>query len=182
MAANNVSGATLRQLPLAEQHRNLGARFAPFAGWEMPVQYSGIVEEHHAVREGAGVFDVSHMGRLYVSGAKADRALRRAVTYNVEALEEGEAHYALMCTEDGGILDDLLVYRLASERYLVVNNAANASLGRERIASVLEPGVELDDRQQSTVMLALQGPRAITILSRVIDAEPPARRHCVEVD
>ncbi|MCH8026007.1 MAG: glycine cleavage system aminomethyltransferase GcvT [Chloroflexi bacterium] len=174
--------STLRQLPLAERHRALGARFAPFAGWEMPVQYSGIVEEHHAVRERAGVFDVSHMGRLYVSGPQAGRALRHAVTYNVEALEEGEAHYALMCNEDGGILDDLFVYRLTSGRYLVVNNAANASVGRERIASALQPGVDLEDRQESTVMLALQGPQAITILSRVIDAEPPARRRCVEVD
>ena len=177
-----MSGDTLHQLPLAERHRELGARFAPFAGWAMPVQYSGIVKEHHAVRERAGVFDVSHMGRLFVSGAQAGRALRRAVTYNVEALEEGEAHYALMCNEDGGILDDLFVYRLASERYLVVNNAANASLGRERIASALEPGVELADNQQSTVMLALQGPAALDALSRVIDAEPPARRRCVEVD
>ncbi len=182
MAADNVSGDTLRRLPLAERHRALGARFAPFAGWAMPVQYSGIVEEHRAVRERAGVFDVSHMGRLYVSGARAGQALRRAVTYNVQALEDGEAHYALMCNEDGGILDDLFVYRLASERYLVVNNAANASLGRERIASVLEPAVELADRQESTVMLALQGPAAIDTLSRVIDAEPPARRRCVEVD
>ena len=177
-----MSGDTLRQLPLAERHRELGARFAPFAGWAMPVQYSGIVKEHHAVRERAGVFDVSHMGRLFVSGAQAAQALRRAVTYNIEALEEGEAHYALMCNEDGGILDDLFVYRFAPERYLVVNNAANASLGRERIASVLEPGVELEDRQESTVMLALQGPQAIAILSRVIDGEPPARRRCVEVD
>ncbi len=179
---SRTAGDTLRQLPLAERHRQFGARFSPFAGWEMPVQYSGIVEEHHAVRDGVGVFDVSHMGRLYVTGPNAGRALRRAVTYNVEALEEGEAHYALMCNEEGGILDDLFVYRLASERYLVVNNAANAEVGRERIASALEPGVELEDRQDSTVMLALQGPEAFTALSRVIDADPPARRRCVEVN
>ena len=85
-----MSGDTLRQLPLAEQHRSLGARFAPFAGWEMPVQYSGIVEEHHAVRERAGIFDVSHMGRLYVSGAKAGQALRRAVDARIPLITDAE--------------------------------------------------------------------------------------------
>lgn len=186
-----MTTAALRQLPLAEQHRALGARFAPFAGWEMPIQYTGIVEEHKAVRERAGVFDVSHMGRLFVVGSDAGRVLRRAVTYKVDQLAEGDAHYALMCSDDGGILDDVFVYRLDDVRFLVVNNAANADLGRERIAAFVEPGmdVELLDRQSSTVMLALQGPDAPAFLSRVTGPEVPSfpwkdlpRRKCTELE
>jgi aminomethyltransferase len=179
--------AALRQLALADQHRALGARFAPFAGWEMPVQYAGIVEEHRAVRERAGVFDVSHMGRVFVVGKDAGRLLRHAVTYKVGQLAEGDAHYALMCNDSGGILDDVFVYRLDDERFLVVNNASNADLGRERIASVLEPGAdaELLDRQASTTMLALQGPQAVDTLGRVLGPAAPVdlpKRRCVELE
>ncbi len=182
-----MTTAALRQLPLAEQHRALGARFAPFAGWEMPIQYTGIVEEHKAVRERAGVFDVSHMGRVFVVGNDAARLLRRAVTYKVDQFAEGEAHYALMCNEAGGILDDVFVYRLDEQRFLAVNNAANAELGRDRIASVLEPGAgaELLDRTSSTTMLALQGPAAPAYLSHVIGPEVPKslpKRRCTELE
>lgn len=179
-----MTTTALRQLPLAEQHKALGARFAPFAGWEMPVQYAGIVEEHHAVRERAGVFDVSHMGRLFVVGDDAARVVRRAVTYKVDQLAEGEAHYAFMCADDGGILDDVFVYRLDPVRLLVVNNASNAELGRERIASCIEPGMdaELLDRQTTTVMLALQGPEAPAYFSRVVGPEMPQRRKCIEME
>ncbi len=183
-----MTTASLRQLPLAGQHRALGARFAPFAGWEMPVQYAGIVDEHRAVRERAGVFDVSHMGRLFVVGRDAGGLLRRALTYKVDQLAEGEAHYALLCADDGGIQDDVFVYRLgpAEVGFLVVNNAANVDLGRERIASFVRAGeeVELQDRQASTTMLALQGPQAVELLTRVIGGELPLqlrRRHCAEI-
>jgi len=179
-----MTTAALRRLPLADRHRALGARFAPFAGWEMPVQYTGIVEEHHAVRERAGVFDVSHMGRLFVAGRDAGRLIRRAVTYKVDQLAEGEAHYAFMCADDGGILDDVFVYRLDAVRFLVVNNAANVDMGRERIASFVEPGMdaELLDRQSATVMLALQGPEAPAFYSRVVGPELPERRECLEME
>jgi aminomethyltransferase len=175
----------LRQLPLIEQHRAFGARFAPFAGWEMPVQYTGIIEEHMAVRERAGCFDVSHMGRLFVVGADAGRLIRRAVTYKVDQLGEGDAHYALMCTDNGGIIDDVFVYRIDGVRYLVVNNASNAVAGREHIERFVEPGmdVELLDRQSTTVMLALQGPGAAAFLARVIGGEVPnslPKRTCIE--
>jgi aminomethyltransferase len=179
-----VTAAGLRQLPLAAAHRTLGARFAPFAGWEMPVQYAGIVEEHRAVRGRAGVFDVSHMGRLYVSGPDAARLLRRALTYKVDQLAPGDAQYALMCADDGGILDDVFVYRIEPARFLVVNNAANVDVGRERVASFLDAGMDarLDDRQAETVMLALQGPEATAILDRVAGgvAGSVPRRHCAE--
>ncbi|MCH7811783.1 MAG: glycine cleavage system aminomethyltransferase GcvT [Chloroflexi bacterium] len=177
----------LRKLLLADQHRELGARFAPFSGWEMPLQYAGIVEEHRAVRERAGIFDVSHMGRLFVVGNDAGKLLRRALTYKVDQLAEGEAHYALLCADDGGILDDVFVYRIDAVRYLVVNNAANVDIGRERIASFVERGddVELLDRQDRTVMLALQGPGAPGFLARVLgpDALPSLpRRRCTELE
>ncbi|MEX2159077.1 MAG: glycine cleavage system aminomethyltransferase GcvT [Dehalococcoidia bacterium] len=182
-----MTTAALRQLPLADAHRALGARFAPFAGWEMPVQYAGIVEEHNAVRQRAGVFDVSHMGRLYVTGRDAGRLLRRAHTYKIDEIAEGEAHYALLCDENGGILDDVFIYRLEAERFLVVNNAANAEVGRERITLFREDGMDaqIDDRQAETVMLAVQGPDAPEIVSRVVgtdlrDGLP--RRRCMEID
>jgi aminomethyltransferase len=182
-----MTAGVLRQLPLIEQHRAFGGRFAPFAGWEMPIQYTGIVEEHKAVRERAGVFDVSHMGRAFVVGTDAARLLRRAVTYKVDQLAEGEAHYALMCDAAGGIEDDVFVYRLDDQRFLVVNNAANADLGRDRIAAALEPGAdaELLDRTSSTIMLALQGPDAPAFLGRVIGAEVPntlPKRRCTELE
>ncbi len=181
-----MTTTALRQLPLAGQHRALGARFAPFAGWEMPVQYSGIVEEHRTVRERAGVFDVSHMGRIYVVGSDAGRLLRRALTYKVDQLAEGEAHYALLCDDEGGILDDVFVYRLDAVRFLIVNNASNAELGRDRLASFIEPGmdVELLERTDSTVMLAVQGPEAADYLGPLLDAdilESLRRRRCVEL-
>ena len=182
-----MTAETLRQLPLVEQHRAFGARFAPFAGWEMPIQYTGIVEEHKAVRERAGVFDVSHMGRVFVVGTDAARLLRRAVTYKVDHLAEGEAHYVLMCDASDGIEDDVFVYRLDGQRFLVVNNASNADLGRDRIAAALEAGAdaELLDRTASTVMLALQGPASPAFLGRVIGAEVPntlPKRRCTEVE
>ncbi len=182
-----MTTAALRQLPLADQHRALGARFASFAGWEMPVQYAGIVDEHRAVRERAGVFDVSHMGRLFVVGNDAGRLLRRALTYKVDGLAEGDAHYALLCAEDGGILDDVFVYRLDQPRFLVVNNASNADLGRERVSSFIEPGtdVELLDRQASTTMLALQGPQSPDALARTLGPAAPVdlpKRRCVELE
>ncbi len=178
-----------RSLALSSLHRELGARFAPFAGWKMPVQYAGIFEEHKAVREHAGVFDVSHMGRLYVTGAGAAAAIRRAVTYKVDQLPVGEAHYALLCDDSGGILDDLFVYRLGDERFLVVNNAANVDVGRNRIEATLgteaSADVSIRDRQTNTVMLALQGPEARRLLAGILGSDEilalKARR-CGEFD
>ncbi len=151
----------------------------------MPVQYTGIIDEHKAVRSRAGVFDVSHMGRLYVTGPGSASALRSVLTYKVDQLAPGEAHYALLCDEDGSVLDDLFVYRIEDERFLVVNNAANASVGRERIEAALGSDASLDDRQTTTVMLALQGPDARETLAailgsrEVLDLKP---RRCGEFE
>ena len=177
--------ATLRKTSLYDLHERQGARIVPFAGWAMPVQYRGIVEEHRAVRERAGVFDVSHMGRLFVVGADAGRFLRKALTFDVTSLPEGRGHYTLLCNEDGGISDDPYVYRLDEQRFLVVGNAVNADRDRDRIEAQLAPGmdVELLDRQEQTVMLAVQGPTASGHLARIIGPEVAAleKRACTEL-
>ncbi len=110
MSDTHVS--TLRKTPLFDLHERQGGRIVEFGGWAMPVQYRGIVEEHHAVRRRAGVFDVSHMGRLFVVGRDAVQLLRRALTYDVSTLAEGRGHYTLLCNEQGGIIDDPYLYRL----------------------------------------------------------------------
>ena len=157
----------------------------PFAGWAMPVQYRGIVDEHRAVRERCGLFDVSHMGRLFVVGSDAARLLRRAVTYNVAKLREGRGHYTLLCNENGGIIDDPYVYRLDEQRFLFVGNASNAEHDTAQVRSLIEAGmdVELLDRQEQTVMLAVQGPAAEGHVARAIGAEVAAleKRRCTEL-
>ena len=176
---------TLRKTALFDLHQAGGARIVPFAGWAMPVQYRGIVDEHNAVRERAGIFDVSHMGRLFVVGADAARLVRTAVTYDVTKLPEGRGHYTLMCNLEGGIIDDPYVYRLDEQRFLVVGNASNADRDRDRIQSLVEPGTgaELLDRQEQTVMLAVQGPAAEGYVARVIGPEVAAmeKRACTEL-
>src|SRR6185295_1857541 len=117
-----------RLTPLVEIHRGLGARLIEFGGWLMPVQYRGILEEHRAVRERAGLFDLSHMGELFVEGTGAGDALAGALVSDPRGLAVGRAQYSMICAVDGGIIDDLIVYRLGSERFLVVANAGNAGV------------------------------------------------------
>src|SRR3954465_15265936 len=116
---------TLKRTPLYDRHVAAGAKLVPFAGWEMPVQYAGIREEHVAVRTGAGVFDVSHMGESETSGPQALAFLQRILSNDVAKIAPGGAQYSVLCREDGGVLDDLFTYRLAGDRYLTVTNAAN---------------------------------------------------------
>jgi aminomethyltransferase len=177
----------LRKSPLDDIHQQMGARMIPFAGWSMPLQFRGIIEEHWAVREKVGVFDISHMGRLFISGADAAALLRRALTFSIDRLEDGRGHYALLCQEDGGIIDDVFVFRLEERRYLLVGNAANADHDREHVARLVEPqtAVRLDDRQVQTVMLAVQGPLARERLPEVLGRELIERlsRHaCTEFE
>jgi aminomethyltransferase len=176
---------SLRLSPLDEQHRALRARMVPFAGWSMPLQFVGIIEEHRAVRSRVGLFDVSHMGRLYVSGGDAADLLSRAGTYDVRRLEPGRGHYSLLCQEDGGILDDFFIYRLAADRFLVVGNSVNADRDREQIRGLLAAGMDatIEDRQESTVMVALQGPLAVESLARLVGdetAQAVPKRRCTE--
>ena len=178
---------SLRRSPLDEQHRALQARLVPFAGWSMPLQFAGIIEEHRAVRNHVGIFDVSHMGRLYVSGSGAADLLSHSLTYDARRLEPDQGHYSLLCREDGGILDDPYLYRLAPERFLVVGNSVNADRDRAQIRGLLTPKIDatMEDRQESTVMLALQGPQSVEVLAAVVDlevAQELPRRRCTETE
>jgi aminomethyltransferase len=177
----------LRKGPLDDIHRRMGARMIPFAGWSMPLQFRGIIEEHWAVREKVGVFDISHMGRLFISGPDAAALLRRALTFSIDRLEDGRGHYALLCREDGGIIDDIFVFRLEEGRHLLVGNAANADRDRDHVAGLVEPGmtVRLEDRQMQTVMIAVQGPvaraRVAEVLGRGLIERLP-RHACTEFE
>lgn len=135
-----------------------------FGGWDLPQQYSSIRDEHLAVRTMAGVFDLSHMGRLDVRGAGAADYLQRLLTNDVQAVAPGRAQYTLLCREDGGILDDLVIYRRAADDFLVVVNASNRVKDVEWMRSHLSPGVVLDDRTHDLSLIALQGPRAEELL------------------
>jgi aminomethyltransferase len=152
--------------PLADRHRALGARIVEFGGWLMPLQYAGILEEHRAVRSTAGLFDLSHMGELYVEGPEAAAALGYALTTEPAGLKVGRAHYSMICFPEGGILDDLIVYRLGEERFMVVANASNASAVSDALAErLVGRRVVLDDRSLATALVAIQGPVAAAILA-----------------
>jgi aminomethyltransferase len=168
---------TLRRTPLFERHQAAGARLVPFAGWEMPVQYQGIREEHVAVRTGAGVFDVSHMGEIETRGPGAQAFLQRVLSNDVDKLAVGGAQYSVLCREDGGILDDLFTYRLSDEHYLTVTNASNheKDLAWFRKQAASARGVEITDALESWAMLAVQGPQARAILDGLTPDELPAR-------
>jgi aminomethyltransferase len=161
----------LRRTPLYEEHESLGARLVPFAGWEMPVQYEGIGEEHAAVRTDAGLFDVSHMGEVVFRGPDAERAVQRLVTRDVSRLEVGQAGYAAVCLPDGGTVDDVLVYR-RPEDFLVVVNASNREGDVAHFREHTEDlDVEVADESDGWALIALQGPRAVEILSPLTDAD-----------
>ena len=171
-----AAGPELRRTPLYDCHRELGARMVGFAGWEMPVQYAGVIEEHRAVRGAAGLFDVSHMGEVRVRGAGAARLLQQLTPNDVAQLAPGRAHYSGLLTERGTYVDDLLIYRLADDDFLVVVNASNAARDfawmRERAAALAGSGVPLEPHEPCTIadesdryaLLALQGPQALAIL------------------
>ena len=154
----------------------------PFAGWEMPVQYTGVIEEHNAVRQGAGMFDVSHMGRFEVHGTEAGRFLRYITTWDMTRLGPGEGHYAAACNEAGGILDDVYVFCLEPERWLIVVNASNAPKMKtwmERQIAAFD--ARLVDRHHSTAMIAVQGPEAIDRMDgEFVRSIKP--RQCAETD
>ncbi|HZM72275.1 MAG TPA: glycine cleavage system aminomethyltransferase GcvT [Candidatus Polarisedimenticolia bacterium] len=170
--------ADLQQTALNAVHRHLGARLVPFAGWEMPVQYSGILDEHRAVRERAGLFDLSHMGELFVEGADAGAMLNAALVSDPASLKVGRAQYSMICGPDGGILDDLIVYRLAVDRFLVVANASNAAVVSDALAERIGSfKAVLDDRSLDTSLVAVQGPEAAAILARVTDVDLAALRY-----
>ena len=174
---------TLRRTPLFDRHKALGAKLVPFAGWEMPVQYTGIREEHQAVRTGVGVFDVSHMGEIETRGRNAAGLLQRLVSNDVRRIPEGGAQYSVLCRDDGGILDDLFTYRLADEHFLTVTNAANHEPDFrwfEQHASEFDADVH--DCASYYAMLAVQGPEAPALVRALSDGRLPARFHCCQRD
>ena len=171
-----ASSTALRQTPLHDRHVAAGARLVGFAGWEMPVHYEGVRSEHLAVRSGAGMFDVSHMGQVRTTGPDARRYLQRVLSNDVERLAVGGAQYSLLCREDGGILDDLFTYRLAEERFLTVTNAANHSSDFEWLRGQAEGlDVEVSDVAAEHAMLAVQGPRAREAVAALTAEQLPAR-------
>ncbi|GMK40003.1 aminomethyltransferase [Paenibacillus sp. CCS19] len=140
-------------------------RCIDFAGWELPVQFAGIVKEHEAVRHAAGLFDVSHMGRLIVTGIFAEAFLQHLTTNDVTQLKDGRAQYSLLCSPIGGIIDDLLVYRLSADQYMLVVNAANTATDLEWLREHLIGDVTIEDHTETTALIALQGPDAEVILA-----------------
>ena len=167
------SSQTLKRTPLFDRHVDAGAKLVPFAGWEMPVQYAGIREEHLAVRGACGIFDVSHMGEIETSGPQAAERLQRLLSNDVEALQIGGAQYSVLCREDGGVLDDLFTYRLGPERFVTVTNAANHDKDLAWFQS--HAGDQVRDAHDRYAMLAVQGPRAREIVQAMADAPLPAR-------
>src|SRR5437773_7533638 len=148
---------TLLRTPLYECHVELGARLVPFAGWEMPVQYEGVIPEHVAVRNDCGVFDVSHMGELVVEGARARELLQSVLSNDLDRLEPGKAQYTLLTNERGGIVDDLIVYELAPERFLLIVNASNREPDFTWLREREVGGAEVRDVSDEYALLAVQG-------------------------
>src|SRR5438105_12130423 len=151
---------TLQRTPLHDRHVELGARMVPFAGWEMPVQYEGVIPEHRAVRTDAGVFDVSHMGELEVEGPRARELLQGALSNDLDRLDQGEAQYTLLTNEDGGIIDDLIVYRVGDCSYLLVVNAANRPVDYAWLKDREIAGSDVRHVSDDCALLAGEGPRA----------------------
>jgi len=159
-----------RLSPLHDEHVALGAALTDFAGWQMPLRYGSDVAEHTAVRTAAGLFDLSHMGELELSGPGAGDALDRALVGNLSALAVGRARYTMICAPDGGVLDDLVVYRLEDERYLVVANASNVAVVRDALTERLagRPDATLEDRSEQTALIAVQGPLAEQVVGGLV--------------
>ena len=169
---------TLRVTALFEAHRKLGARLVEFGGWNMPVQYTGIVEEHKAVREAAGVFDISHMGEFFIRGADAQAFLNGLLTNDVAKLGVGQGQYTLMLNDQGGVIDDLIVYRVHDHEYFLVVNASKVEEDRAWIKLNLPDGegVSFSDKSDAMSAVALQGPRALEIARAFLGSTWPKPR------
>ncbi len=167
---------TLKRTPLFERHVDLGARMVPFAGWEMPVQYEGVIPEHRAVRSDCGAFDVSHMGQLHVDGPAAQVFLQGMLSNDLDRIGDGEAQYTLLTNERGGIDDDLIVYRFAHGQFLLVVNASNREPDYEWLKEREPRGVEVRDASDEYALVAVQGPRS---LERLGLPDAPAFTHAM---
>ena len=182
MTTCNSSNSPLKRTPLYEQHRVMGARLVEFGGWEMPVQYSSISEEHQAVRTRAGLFDVSHMGEFKMEGRDAQTFLQYLVPNDVSRLSTHQALYTQLCLPDGNVIDDLLIYSLGEQHYMLVVNAANIAkdLAWVQVQAEHFTNVVVTDQSDSTALIALQGPTALAILQALTPVDLSAIRsyHC----
>jgi aminomethyltransferase len=177
-----VSTTALKRTALYERHLAAGAKLVDFAGWEMPVEYAGVRQEHLAVRSSCGIFDVSHMGEIETRGPQAEALLQLLLSNDVARIELRGAQYSVLCREDGGILDDLFTYRLADDRYLTVTNAANHDSDHQWFAAhAAELEVEVSDVIGDYAMLAVQGPDARAIVAELADGELPPRMHAASL-
>ena len=160
----------MNRSPLHEVNQRLGARFVEFGGWEMPVQYESVLAEHRSVRDSVGFFDVTHLGRFELKGPGARAAIRQLLCNDIERIEPGRCQYTMILNDQGGIVDDMIVWWWEPELFWVLPNAAN----QERVMATFgdQPGCEVADLQQGTVMLAVQGPRAPDLLEAVIGVSP----------
>ncbi len=161
----------LRRTPLHAVHAELGARMVPFAGYEMPVQYASIIDEHRTVRSAVGLFDLSHMGEIEVRGSGALDFLSHAVVSDPSTLSEGQAQYSMLCQPDGGIIDDLILYRLGADRFMVVCNASNRDGVVAHLGGLEQRDVVVEDRSDDVGLVAPQGPAAASVLSGLTDVD-----------
>jgi len=162
---------SMKRTPLHDFHVRNGAKMVPFGGFEMPVQYSGIVDEHMAVREAAGLFDVSHMGEVLCTGPRAQEFIQNLVTNDISKLYDGKALYTVMCRENGGIVDDLLIYRVNEESFMIVVNASNIEKDFNWMVSNNPMKAELENVSDDMALLAIQGPKAHEIVQKLTDLD-----------
>jgi aminomethyltransferase len=160
-----------KKTPLYDVHKKLDAKIIDFGGFDMPVQYNSIKEEHEAVRERVGMFDVSHMGEFYVRGPQALDLIQKVTINDASKLVDGKAQYTAMCYEDGGIVDDLLVYKMNDEEYMLVVNAANRQKDWDWISQNNDMGAELEDKSDAMCLLAVQGPKSVATLQKLTDTD-----------
>lgn len=176
----------MKETPLIQSHRALHAKLVDFSGWFMPIQYSGVIDEYQAVRQAVGIFDVSHMGRIHIAGEQAEAFLQWVSTNDVSRLEVGHAQYSMICRTDGGILDDVFVYKTGPDRFLVCVNASN----REKILQWLQdhqrkayPKAAIRDDSETLAQIAIQGPKSPAVMRKLLGScvEPLRPRRCLEV-
>ncbi len=179
-----MTDADSKTTPLYEEHRRAGAKIIPFGGWLMPVQYTSISDEHQAVRNNVGVFDISHMGQLVATGKDAGEWLNRMLTNNIEKLDVGTGQYTFLLNQNGGIIDDLIVYRTAPEHFLLVVNASRIAEGFAWLESHILPGVKLENRSDTYAGLAIQGPRVAELFRSLLgdNFELPPRNRIREIE
>ncbi|MEM6884086.1 MAG: glycine cleavage system aminomethyltransferase GcvT [Verrucomicrobiota bacterium] len=159
--------STIKKSPLHAAHEKLGAKMIPFSGWQMPVQYSGIIQEHLAVRQTVGMFDISHMGVFTVTGTKSESWLNTMLTNDIRGTAVGEGQYTLMLNEKGGVIDDLLAYRIEDQQFMLVVNAAKMQEGWDWLEAHLSSGVELINTGEDFAALAIQGPKSSELIEKV---------------